>query len=378
MWLGRLKEGDAVMKFRSERDSLVDALATASRAVSTRLAMPVLSGVLVTAEGNQLTITGTDGDLSIKVNLEVIGVEDGTAVIPARLATDITKSLEPGAVTFDAQADHVEISAARSQFSLRSYPALEFPSVSITTDVAARVPTATLSEGLKQVVRASSNDDARPLLTGVLLTKESGAARLVATDSYRLALRDLPGASDIVGDEDILVPARALSELQRLIGSDDDGTVGVTATASEITFHVGNVAISTRLIAGTYPDYRQLIPESYPNSLHLGKETLLSALRRVRLLVKDNTTPVRLSMRNGGVDLKVTSQEIGEGSETVDGDFQGEDLTIAFNPSYLIDGIEAVAGDEVIIESSDATRPATIRSGEADSFRYLLMPVRVS
>jgi len=340
--------------------------------------MPVLSGVLVTAEGNQLTITGTDGDLSIKVNLEVIGVEDGTAVIPARLATDITKSLEPGAVTFDAQADHVEISAARSQFSLRSYPALEFPSVSITTDVAARVPTATLSEGLKQVVRASSNDDARPLLTGVLLTKESGAARLVATDSYRLALRDLPGASDIVGDEDILVPARALSELQRLIGSDDDGTVGVTATASEITFHVGNVAISTRLIAGTYPDYRQLIPESYPNSLHLGKETLLSALRRVRLLVKDNTTPVRLSMRNGGVDLKVTSQEIGEGSETVDGDFQGEDLTIAFNPSYLIDGIEAVAGDEVIIESSDATRPATIRSGEADSFRYLLMPVRVS
>jgi len=366
------------MKFRSERDSLVEALATTSRAVSTRLAMPVLSGVLVQVEGNQLTATGTDGDLSIRVTLEVIGIEDGTAVIPARLATDITKSLEPGAVTVEANNEQVEISAARSQFSLRSYPSLEFPSVSITNEITAHVPSGVLADGLRQVVRASSNDDARPLLTGVLLTAATGTVRLVATDSYRLALRDLDGAAGVVGDEDILVPARALSELQRLINPGDEGTVGVTTTSSEITFHIGSVAISTRLIAGTYPDYRQLIPESYPNALHLGKETLVAALRRVRLLVKDNTTPVRLSMRNGGVDLKVSSQEVGEGSESVDGDYQGEDLTIAFNPAYLIDGIEAVAGDEVIIESSDATRPATIRSAEADNYRYLLMPVRVS
>lgn len=366
------------MKFRSERDSLVEALGTASRAVSSRLAMPVLSGVLVATEGNQLTVTGTDGDLSIRVSLEIIGIEDGTAVIPARLATDITKSLEPGAVTVEAANEQVEISAARSQFSLRSYPAVEFPSVSMTTEISAHVPASTLAEGLRQVVRASSNDDARPLLTGVLLTAADGPVRLVATDSYRLALRDIDGANGVVGEEDILVPARALSELQRLITPDDEGTVGVTTTPSEITFHVGSTAISTRLISGTYPDYRQLIPDSYPNTLHLGKETLIAALRRVRLLVKDNTTPVRMSMRSGGVDLKVSSQEVGEGSETVDGDYQGEDLTIAFNPAYLIDGIEAVAGDEVIIESSDATRPATIRSGEADSYRYLLMPVRVS
>ncbi len=366
------------MKFRSERDSLVEALGTASRAVSTRLTMPVLSGLLVSVTNNELTVTGTDGDLSIRVNLEVIGVEDGTAVIPARLATDIARSLEPGAVTIDAKDEQVEIGAARSQFTLRSYPVVEFPNVSISTNASAHVPSGGLAEGLRQVVRASSNDDARPLLTGVLLTTSTGTARLVATDSYRLALRDLDGANGIAGDEDILVPARALNELQRLITPGDEGTVAVTTSPSEITFQVGSVAISTRLISGTYPDYKQLIPESYPNSLHLGKETLISALRRVRLLVKDNTTPVRLSMRSGGVDLKVVSQEVGEGTETVDGDFQGEDLVIAFNPAYLIDGIEAVAGDEVIIETSDATRPATIRSGEADSYRYLLMPVRVT
>ncbi|MEI8050139.1 MAG: DNA polymerase III subunit beta [Actinomycetes bacterium] len=368
------------MKFRSERDSLVEALATAGRAVSNRMTMPVLAGLLITSTENQLTVTGTDGDLSVQVTLEVIGIDDGTAVIPARLATDITRSLEPGAVTFHAAPDkeEVEISAARSQFTLRSYPVVEFPAVSLTSESSAHIPSGTLAEALRQVVRASSNDDARPLLTGVLLTASNGGLRLVATDSYRLALRDLEGADGVVGDEDILVPAKALTELQRLVNPGDEGTVGVTTTGSEITFHVGNVSISTRLISGSYPDYRQLIPESYPNTLHLGKETLVGALRRVRLLVKDNTTPVRLSMRAGGVDLKVVSQEVGEGTETVDGDYTGEDLTIAFNPSYLIEGIEAVAGDEVIIETSDATRPATVRSGEADSYRYLLMPVRVS
>jgi DNA polymerase-3 subunit beta len=366
------------MKFRSERDSLVEALGTAGRAVATRLTMPVLSGLLVSVAGNELTVTGTDGDLSIRVTLEVIGVEDGTAVIPARLATDITRSLEPGAVTIVAADEQVEIGAARSQFTLRSYPVIEFPNVSISTNATAHVPASILAEGLRQVVRASSNDDARPLLTGVLLTTASGTARLVATDSYRLALRDLEGTEHIAGGEDILVPARALSELQRLISTGDEGMVAITTSPSEITFQVEQVSISTRLISGTYPDYRQLIPESYPNTLHLGKETLVAALRRVRLLVKDNTTPVRLSMRSGGVDLKVVSQEVGEGAETVDGDFVGEDLVIAFNPGYLIEGIEAVAGDEVIIETSDATRPATIRSGEADSYRYLLMPVRVT
>jgi DNA polymerase III subunit beta len=365
------------MKFRSERDALVEALSTAGRAVGSRLSMPVLSGLLVSLSGNELVVTGTDNDLSIQVHLEVIGIDDGTAVIPARLATDIARSLEPGAVTISTADDHVQIGAARSEFQLRSYPVIEFPGVSIPADAGTSVSTTELVDALRQVVRASSNDDARPLLTGVLLTSDDGTVRLVATDSYRLALRDLPGTPSL-GEEDVLVPARALNELTRLLSGTELESISVATSPAEITFHLGSVAISTRLISGTYPDYRQLIPESYPNSLHLGKESLLSALRRARLLVRDNTTPVRLSMRPGGVDLKVVSQEVGEGNEAVDGDYQGEQLTIAFNPAYLIDGVEAVAGDEVIIETSDATRPATIRSGEADGFRYLLMPVRVT
>ncbi len=372
------------MKFRSERDALVEMLATASRAVGGRGgSSPVLLGLLLQCEGNTLKVTGTDLDLTILVTDEVIGIDDGSCVIPARLSTDIVRRLEPGAVTLADEGDHVTISAARSTFKLATYPVVEFPSVGKTSDPMTQLSESALAESVRQVVRAASHDDGRPLLTGVLVSRVDGALRMVATDSYRMAMRDLPGANTIPGEEDLLVPARALSELQRLpTGTITEGSetdrVGVAASANEITFWQGNVQISTRLLEGRYPDYKQLIPDSYPNRLHLGKETFLAALRRVQLLVRDNTTPVRLSMRAGGVDLTVQSQDVGDAAETVDGDYSGEDLVIAFNPSYLIDGVEAVIGDEVIVETADASRAATVRGAEDDHFRYLLMPVRVS
>ena len=216
--------------------------------------------------------------------------------------------------------------------------------------------------------------------------------RLVATDSYRLAMRDIDGSDALTDSAQILVPARALAELQKLsvlgssskeggTGGEGDGegpTVGLSVGDHDVTFTAGGVKVSTRLLDGSYPDYRQLIPAEYPNRLHVGKDSLLDALRRVRLLVRDNTTPVRLSMRSGGVDLTVVSQEVGDASETVDADFDGAELTIAFNPTYLIDGVEAVTGDEVLLETVDATKPATVRAAEETNFRYLLMPVRVS
>ncbi len=368
------------MKFRSERDALVDVFSTVSRAVGGRgVSSVVLSGVFLSCEGNRLQATGTDLDLTIRMDQEVIGLEDGNCVVPARLATDIVRSLEAGAVTLEAKEERVEISAARSRFELRTFPVVEFPVVSSTGE-AGQLLGASLADGLRQVVRAASTDDARPLLTGVLITTEDSSVRLVATDSYRLALRDLRGTKGISDGTDVLVPARALAELQRLLPGiqGGDGGVLVIMGTHDITFRVGAVEIRTRLLDGSYPDYRQLIPSEYPNRLHVGKESLLGALRRVRLLVRDNTTPVRLAMRAGGVDLSVVSQEVGEANETVDGDFFGEDLVIAFNPSYLIDGVEAVADDEVIIETADPSRPATVRAAERQDYRYLLMPVRVS
>ncbi len=381
------------MKFRCERDSLVEVLTTAGRAVSARTTAMALSGVRIEASGNHLAVVGTDLDLTVHASTEAIGISDGVCVAPARLLADIVRSLEPGAVTIEAEGEKVEIGAARSRFSLRTFPVDDFPTLPEPPQPATFLPADHLASALRQVVRAASSDDARPLLTGVLIAAEGSGVRLVATDSYRLAMRDIDGSDALVDSAQILVPARALAELQRLSvlgsagkdsGSGPEGegapgpTVGLSVGDHDVTFTAGGVKVSTRLLDGSYPDYRQLIPAEYPNRLHVGKDSLLDALRRVRLLVRDNTTPVRLSMRPGGVDLTVVSQEVGDASETVDADFDGTELTIAFNPTYLIDGVEAVTGDEVLLETVDATKPATVRAAEETNFRYLLMPVRVS
>jgi DNA polymerase-3 subunit beta len=377
---------------------LVEVLTTAGRAVSSRTSTSMaLGGMRIEVQGNHLGVVGTDLDLTVHASTEAIGIKDGVCVAPARLLADIVRSLEPGAVTIDAEADKIEIGAARSRFSLRTFPVDDFPTLPEPPQPATFLPAANLASALRQVVRAASNDDARPLLTGVLIAPEGSGIRLVATDSYRLAMRDIDGSAAFTDNSQILVPARALAELQKLSArgmsaqeagsgageaeSSDNGaapTVGLSIGDHDVTFTAGDVKVSTRLLDGSYPDYRQLIPAEYPNRLHVGKDSLLDALRRVRLLVRDNTTPVRLSMRSGGVDLTVVSQEVGDASETVDADFDGSELTIAFNPTYLIDGVEAVSGDEVVLETVDATKPATVRAAEETNFHYLLMPVRVS
>jgi DNA polymerase III subunit beta len=383
------------VKFRCERDSLVEVLSTAGRAVSSRTTTSMaLGGVRLESSGNHLGVVGTDLDLTVHASTEAIGIDDGVCVAPAKLLADITRSLEPGAVTIEAQGDKIEIGAARSRFSLRTFPVDDFPSLPEPPQPATFLPAGSLASALRQVVRAASSDDARPLLTGVLIAAEGDGIRLVATDSYRLAMRDIDGSDALTDSSQILVPARALAEVQKLpilgVAAKDEGVgtstsengtgsvIGLSIGDHDVTFTAGEVKVSTRLLDGSYPDYRQLIPAEYPNRLHVGKDSLLDALRRVRLLVRDNTTPVRLSMRSGGVDLTVVSQEVGDASETVDADFEGADLTIAFNPTYLIDGVEAVSGDEVVLETVDATKPATVRAAEQANFHYLLMPVRVS
>ncbi|MGA3146011.1 MAG: DNA polymerase III subunit beta [Acidimicrobiales bacterium] len=386
------------MKFRCERDSLVEVLTTAGRAVSSRTSTSMaLGGVRIESQANHLGVVGTDLDLTVHASTEVIGISDGVCVAPAKLLADIVRSLEPGAVTIESEGEKIEIGAARSRFSLRTFPVDDFPSLPEPPQPATFLPASSLAGALRQVVRAASSDDARPLLTGVLIAAEGGGIRLVATDSYRLAMRDIDGSDALTDSSQILVPARALAELQKLpvlgAGTKDDPSdrtdgegegagsapaIGLSIGDHDVTFTSGDVKISTRLLDGSYPDYRQLIPSEYPNRLHVGKDSLLDALRRVRLLVRDNTTPVRLSMRSGGVDLTVVSQEVGDASETVDADFEGSELTIAFNPTYLIDGVEAVSGDEVLLETVDATKPATVRAAEETNFHYLLMPVRVS
>ncbi len=365
------------MKFKSERDILVEALSAASRVVATRL-IGASSGVLLSLVGNHLTVTGTDLDITVRTKVDVISLEDGSCVVPARLIVDAVRSLEAGAVTIASSEETVEVSLGRAKFSLRTFSVMDYPNLPPVSGALTSIAALDLIQGLNQVVRAAANDDARPLLTGVLFTTEEGTLRLIATDSYRLAVRDVPGVSGIGGNHDLLVPARALQELQRAAASlSADAEIGVTLTDAEICFIVGTTTIASRLIDGNYPSVLQLIPASYPNQMRIAKDTLLTSLKRAKLLAKDSTSSVRLTMKDKTVEIRTQSHDAGDVEDNVDADYNGEEMTIAFNPSFLIDGIEAVPGDEVMLEMSDAVRPAMVHGVEDTRFRYLLMPVRV-
>ena len=282
------------MKFRCERETLADALATAGRAATGRTGtLPVLSGLRLELSGDQLTVTGTDLDLTIQLEIAVGGETDGGVVLPARLSSDIVRSLPAGKVEVASPTTTCKISGGRSQFSVRPLSLDDYPRLSAPASSAVTLTAAAFGEALRQVVRAASTDEARPILTGVLLTAEDDGLRMVATDSYRLAVRDLPGVSVLGADQKVLVPGRALNELQRLLGVGEE--LVLRLGEREATFEVGTTRLTTRLIEGEFPNYRQLIPASYPNMLTVDREPLLEAIRRVKILAHDST-PVRLSI----------------------------------------------------------------------------------
>jgi DNA polymerase-3 subunit beta len=373
-----------------------------------------------------LRVVGTDLDLTIQVSVGVSVSTPGVVVAPGRLVTDIVRALDPGAVTVesDDDDDELRISSGRSNFAVRTHPAGDFPRLPPISGEAVKLPATGLTEALRQVVRAASSEDSRPILTGVLMAAEQGGLRLVATDSYRLAVRDLPGIGVLREDQQVLVPSRALAELQRLLSSaarssaaapapapvapapsvaagegadtvpadsdtaaaaagdppaGEDGPAAILRLGEhDATFELGSVKLTTRLIEGDFPNYRALIPSNYPNSLIVGRDALLDAVRRVKLMVRDPTTPVRIAMRSDGIELTVITQDWGQATEEVDAKYEGAEMVVAFNPNYLIDGVEAITSDEVQLETLDALKPATLKPTEGPNYLYLLMPVRVS
>lgn len=363
------------MKFRCERDVLLDALSTAGRAVGGRAGAMALSGLHLHLEGDQLRVTGSDLDLTITQEITVGGNTDGVVVVPSKLIADIVRALGPGAVDLIVDGDEAQITAGRSEFSVRTIPADDFPRLGQPAANEVTLSSDDLSDALKQVVKAASGDDSRPILTGVLLAPEGEGLRLVSTDSYRLAVRDLPGTAVLESDQSVLVPSRALSELTRVLGEHD--TVALRLGERDASFEVGGTQVVTRLIEGDFPNYRGLIPDTYPNKITVNRTELLDAVRRVRLMAQE-ATPIRLNMSDSGLELVAVTQDVGQAQEALDANYDGADLTVAFNPDYLIDGIEVTPGEEVTLQTVDALKPAVMRCAESDDFLYLLMPVRVS
>ncbi|HIE22028.1 MAG TPA: DNA polymerase III subunit beta [Acidimicrobiia bacterium] len=360
------------MRIRAQRDDLADVLTRANRAVGTRTALPVLQGLLCEVSGSTLRVTGTDLEVTVRTQTEVEVMEEGRAVIPGRLLSEAVRKMPQGQVTIGADEHEVIIEGNGPRFTLRPLVVDDFPTQDDVVTEGVEVDGELLADAIDQVAIAASGDGARPILTGVLFEEVEGGLRLVATDSYRLAKRDLPGVG--IGGTG-LVPARGLREMSRTIGSPK---VTAQLRDREAVFSSDRGMLRLRLIDGSFPKYGSLLPESYPNQVILSKADLLDALGRVTLVAEDHI-PVRMKLMEGGVEVAVSRQDVGGETEHLAGEFSGseEEVSIAFNPRYLQDGVLALGTEKVRIQVMDSFKPAVIDAGTDGDYLYLLMPVRV-
>lgn len=379
------------MKLRAERTEFADAISWAQRTVGDRATLPALSGIRLEVTGDRLQLASSNLEIDSELSIPVQGGRDGVALVPGKLLVDVVRSLPHAAVVAEVTQDVLHISCGRAQFDLRLMPAEDFPALKepVASATVAVLKSDEFARLVAQVARAASSDDARPVLTGVSLEATPSMLTAAATDSYRLAVREI--SWDQGAATTALVPRRALEQARHaaeLLGSE----VRLILEPGQATFAFSDRRLTTRLIEGTFPDYRQLIPSDFQRRLIVDRAELMEVVKRVAVVGDTNTavTPVTLHLSAETVLVKAGSGEVGRGEEILPGTLEGDELQIAFNPRYLTDGLEVASSERVVLEFRDEQRPAVIKpiretaqDGDeaadvpAPGFIYLLMPVRV-
>jgi len=368
------------MKLSVPRASLQSTLQLVSRVVSTRTTLPSLAGILIHAEDGAVTFRATDMELGLSRKLDGAEVESpGTALLPGRLLADVARNLPEGAVVLEHRADQgdVELTAGQARFHFRTLPVDDFPRLPAFEDGGVKLPAGTLAEAIAKVARAASRDEVRPILTGVLVQAEGNRLTLVATDSYRLSVKHSELEAPVAEQLDANVPARALHELERAIASEGPDEVEIAMPRNQVVFRAGAVVLSSRLIEGQFPSWRQLIPESFEHEVRLPRAELLEVARRIGQLAQRNA-PIRLAFTEGELTVAAETPDVGDASESLPAPFNGEPMEIAFNPQFLIDGIDSVDGDELALQLSSPLRPGLLRPVGREDFSYLAMPIRLN
>jgi DNA polymerase-3 subunit beta len=367
------------LKLTTKRNELGSKLSIVSRAVSTRAATQALSGILVAAMEEGVALSATDGELGLRTDLEASVGQPGNVLLPGRLLAELVRSLGDETVELElreAERD-VEIRSGGSRFHLRVLAAEDFPRVPADEGEPLRIPAGALAETVELVAPAASQDDMRPVLTGVLVTASEREMTMVATDSYRLAVKRTELETPIGGELEANIPARALRELGRLVAADGVEEVAVTLLPNQALFRAGGVLLNTRLIDGQFPNFRQLLPESYEHDVRLPREEFLEVARRVSQLAQRNA-PLRLSFASGELRVSASTPDVGDAEEAMPAAFDGEPLEIGFNPDFLKDGIDSVQGDEVLLRLISPLRPGLLQPVDNEDFRYLVMPIRLN
>ncbi len=374
------------MKFRVERDALADAVTWAARSLSTRPTMPVLAGLLLTISAQKLSVSGFDLEASTEVDLEVNAGEDGQALVSGRLLADITKALPPHPVDVAVDGSRLSIVCGSARFTLPTMPVEDYPRLPSMPTTAGTVPSGEFATAVSQVAIAAGRDDTLPMLTGVRLEIDGTRLTLAATDRYRLAVRELDWSPENPSADavQVLVPARTLADAAKSLSHSDtitlalasggvgEGIIGFTGSTNGRASRA-----TTRLLDATFPAYRSLLPNEWSSSADINVAPLVEAVRRVAL-VADRNTPVRLEFAEGSLALSAGAEDEGRAEENLEVEYDGEPITTAFNPQFLLDGLGAVTASTARLLFTSANKPVVLRpDADGGNYTYVMMPVRL-
>jgi DNA polymerase III subunit beta len=365
----------ADLRITCTKDELVQGLSLVARAVSNRTAIQILSGILLEARSDELRLAATDMELSLRFSVSARVEGDGAVVLPGRTLVDIARLLPADDVTIEHRAAEsvVHVSSGTASYTLHTYNAEDFPRLPELTDTQTfSVDREALLETIARVARAASRDEARPVLTGVLVQFAGDKLVMAATDSYRLAVKETTLAA-LAPELEAIVPSRALQELSRVAGDADEIAIGVQE--NQVLFSVGGVWLTTRRIDGQFPNYRQLLPETFEHELTVPRGELLDVVRRAAVMIQ-RATPLQLRFAEGEVTVVARTHEVGESQESMPVAYSGELLEIGFNAEFLREGLESVEGDDVRLKLISPLRPAVL-TDEGEDFTYLVMPIRL-
>ncbi len=368
------------MKLSVSCETFLTQLGVVARGVSTRSAIQTLAGVLISLEDGVGELQATDTDLGIRASFDAEIESEGSVVVPGRLLLDVSRVLSTDSLSLEYRPSHqdIEVISGSARFHLRTLPLEDFPKLPAADPARALdVPAGAFIETVGRVARSASRDETRPHLTGVLVTAEGADLRMVATDSYRLSVKETKLSSPLAGSLEANVPARTLQELSRIAAANEAEQIAVTALENQVVFAAGDVVLSSRLVEGRFPNYQQLLPESYEHELRIERGELLEVVRRISLLAQKNA-PLRLSFDEGTLEVSAQTPDVGEASEALPVPFKGEPFEIGFNPEFFRDGLESAETDELVIKLISPLRPGLIQSGDDGGFTYLVMPIRLN
>ena len=374
------------MKLVCSQAELNASLQLVSRAVAGRPTHPVLANVLLTADAGtgRLSLTGFDLSLGIQTSLSAAVHSSGAITLPARLFGEIVARMpsdSPISLSCDDGSEQVELTSASGSYQMRGMPAEDFPELPLAqAGTPIRLDPEVLIKGLRATLFASSGDEAKQLLTGVHLGLDEQGLECAATDGHRLAVLQLQNSADGESQLDVTVPARSLRELERLLSSrGGSDPVSLFCDRGQVVFQWADQVLTSRSLDGTYPNYRQLIPESFARSLKLDRRGLLGALERVAVLADQHNNVVKLSSdpAAGQLAISADAQDVGSGSEAIAAEVEGDPIQIAFNVRYVLEGLKAMAAERVELQCNAPTTPVVLTPLDDSAFTYLVMPVQI-